>query len=74
MTKSLDQIWQEMQTQRKLNQEAIMLQEKALLEQREAQRQSYLKQQRDMYASSGRIYNNTVNGYVDTDYVEDYIV
>ena len=72
MTKSLEQVWQEMQQQRAVEQQARIIQENALIEQREAARQSYLRQ-RNMYAmSSGRIYDNDVNGFVDTDYVEDY--
>lgn len=72
MAKSLDQIWQEIQQQRVVEQQARMIQERALIEQREAARQDYLRQ-RNMYAmSSGSNNNNTVNGFVDTDYVEDY--
>lgn len=70
MAKSLDQIWQEIQQQRAVEQQARMVQERALIEQREAARQSYLRQ-RNMYMSSGSN-NNTLNEFVDTDYVEDY--
>jgi hypothetical protein len=72
MKKSLDQVWKEMREQKMLESQRRANQENALFEQREIARQSYLRKMNSI--SQGSIYNNTINEFIENDYIEDYFL